>query len=193
MKTARIGDWQQTFTGRMFWPCDPRVENVCIEDIAHHLALMCRFGGACRVHYSVAEHSVRVAELVWVRTNGDREASLAGLLHDASEAYLVDIPRPRKRQPDMDGYRVSEDHITRVIEAWARLPRGICDTHVIKAADKTLLMTEARDLLAPAPAPWGHAQGVPAKPLDEVIRPWSPEVAELAFIVAFGRFGGGRG
>jgi hypothetical protein len=89
----RKGSWQQTFTGRQFWPCDPRPEDVCLEDIAHHLALMCRFGGACRVFYSVAEHSVRVAELVWDRTNGDREAALAGLLHDASEAYLVDIPK----------------------------------------------------------------------------------------------------
>lgn len=188
----RKGSWQQTFTGRQFWPCDPRPEDVCLEDIAHHLALMCRFGGACRVFYSVAEHSVRVAELVWDRTNGDREAALAGLLHDASEAYLVDIPRPRKRQPDMNGYREDEARIMNVIEFWAKLPRGICDTHVVKAADETLLMTEKRDLMAPAPAPWGHAQGVPAKPLDEVIRPWFPEQAEEAFLATFARWGGGR-
>lgn len=81
--------------------------------------------------------------------------------------------------------------------AWARdafgeLPRGISDTHVIKAADETLLMTEKRDLMAPAPAPWGHAQGVPAKPLDEVIRPWFHEQAEEAFLATFARWGGGR-
>ena len=58
------GDWQQTYTGRAFHALDPRADEVFIEDIAHALALQCRFGGHCRVPYSVAEHSVRVSWLV---------------------------------------------------------------------------------------------------------------------------------
>lgn len=60
----RRGDWIQTFTGRRFWPLDPRPEDVCIEDIAHALSLKCRFGGHCTRFYSVAEHSVHVSNYV---------------------------------------------------------------------------------------------------------------------------------
>jgi 5'-deoxynucleotidase YfbR-like HD superfamily hydrolase len=114
-RSARVGNWSQTFTGLQFWPCDPRREDVRVEDIAHALALQCRFAGHCRVPYSVAEHSVRVAEWVWDETSGDRRASLAALLHDASEAYCVDVPRPLK--PYLTGYREIEHGVMHVIEA----------------------------------------------------------------------------
>lgn len=39
----RKGVWIQTYTGRMFWPLDPRPEEIWIEDIAHALSLQCRF------------------------------------------------------------------------------------------------------------------------------------------------------
>jgi uncharacterized protein len=42
------GPWFQTFTGRAFFPLNPRPEDVVLEDIAHHLANICRFGGAVR-------------------------------------------------------------------------------------------------------------------------------------------------
>src|ERR1700693_75116 len=60
----RKGDWIQTFTGRQFWPLDPRPEEVCIEDIAHGLSNECRFAGQCRSFYSVAQHSVLCARNV---------------------------------------------------------------------------------------------------------------------------------
>lgn len=56
--TQRRGDFICTYTGRKFYPLDPRPEDVCIEDIAHALALVNRFGGHTRVPYSVAQHSV---------------------------------------------------------------------------------------------------------------------------------------
>ncbi len=55
------GDWMQTATGRQFWPMDPRPHEVFIEDIAHALSMICRFGGHCRRFYSVAEHSVLIS------------------------------------------------------------------------------------------------------------------------------------
>lgn len=61
--TERAGDWMQTFTGRQFWPMDPRPEDLDILDIAHALSLLCRFGGHCQRFYSVAEHSVHVSTL----------------------------------------------------------------------------------------------------------------------------------
>lgn len=182
-RSARVGNWSQTFTGLQFWPCDPRREDVRVEDIAHALALQCRFAGHCRVPYSVAEHSVRVAEWVWDETSGDRRASLAALLHDASEAYCVDVPRPLK--PYLTGYREIEHGVMHVIEAWAGLPVGACEAPIVKRADEVLLMTEARDLMGPAPAPWTFAQGARAVPLRETIAPWGWQRAEAAFLEKF--------
>lgn len=59
---ARIGDWMQTASGRMFWPVDPRPEDVEINDIAHALSLTCRYCGHVREFYSVAQHSVLVSD-----------------------------------------------------------------------------------------------------------------------------------
>ena len=79
-----------TYTGKKFYPYDPRPEQICIEDIAHGLSMLCRFAGQCRFFFSVAEHSIAVAHLL------PANLKLFGLLHDASEAYLVDLPRPVK-------------------------------------------------------------------------------------------------
>lgn len=86
------GDWIQTYSGRAFYPLAPYPQDVCIEDIAHALSQLCRFGGHCRRFYSVAEHSVLLSRVVVP------EFQLWALLHDASEAYLVDVPRPIKKQ-----------------------------------------------------------------------------------------------
>lgn len=84
-----------THTGQGFDPFDPRAEDVRLEDIAHHLAMICRYGGACPKFYSVAEHAVRVADLVLDKT-GDPLLALFGLHHDSAEAYIGDQRRPIK-------------------------------------------------------------------------------------------------
>ena len=72
----------------------PNPDDIRIEDIAHALSNQCRFAGHAREFYSVAEHSVHVSQLCLP------EHALWGLLHDASEAYLVDLPRPLKLLPE---------------------------------------------------------------------------------------------
>lgn len=186
----RKGDWSQTFTGLQFWPLDPRPEDVRAEDIAHALSLQCRFAGHCREFYSVAEHSVLVSEWIWDETNGDRIASLAGLLHDASEAYCVDVPRPLK--PFLTGYREIEHGVMRAVETWAGLPIGACEAPIVKRADEALLMTEARDLMAPAPVPWTFSRGAHAKPLRDAIVPWDWRHAERMFLERLAALGGVR-
>ena len=52
----RIGDWMQTYSGKRYYPVDPRIEDVDINDIAHALSHLCRYGGHCSRFYSVAEH-----------------------------------------------------------------------------------------------------------------------------------------
>jgi len=80
----------RTYTGKMINVFDPDPELICIEDIAHALGNLCRFGGHTRKFYSVAEHSVLVASKV------RGPLKLTALLHDAAEAYLVDLPSPIK-------------------------------------------------------------------------------------------------
>jgi uncharacterized protein len=90
MNEGRVGDWMQTWTGVRFYPADPRPEDVDILDIAFALGNIARYGGHCRF-YSVAEHSVLVSHMV------PKKDALAGLLHDATEAYIADVIRPVKR------------------------------------------------------------------------------------------------
>lgn len=96
----------RTFTGRYVNPLQLRREDICIEDIAHHLSNICRYTGACPEFYSVAQHSVYVSTLAWA--GGSRELALAGLLHDAAEAYLGDVSSPLKHGKEMAGYRGAE-------------------------------------------------------------------------------------
>ena len=91
---------------------DPDPDTITIEDIAHSLSHQCRYGGHLPVFYSVAEHSIFCGNAVRVI---ESTLELAALLHDASEAYLLDMPRPIKYQ--IPQYREIEDKLMRVIAA----------------------------------------------------------------------------
>lgn len=84
-----------TYSGLLFDARAPFADDFRVVDVAHQLALQCRWGGACRVFYSVAEHSLAVMEVIRGAAGSDVE-QLHGLLHDAGEAYLGDVPTPRK-------------------------------------------------------------------------------------------------
>lgn len=81
----------ETSSGLLVDLLDPKPEQIEIEDIAHALAHICRFGGHVNSFYSVAQHSLMCA------LHAPRRLQLHALLHDASEAYLGDIPTPLKR------------------------------------------------------------------------------------------------
>lgn len=127
-----------TFTGRRFWPLDPRVEDIDIRDIAHALSMQCRFGGHTTELYSVAQHSI------WVSNQVKSKERLWGLLHDAAEAYLVDLPSPIKRQPELAPYRDAEAAIMRAVCDAFGLPHE--QPASVTEADHRMLVTEARDL-----------------------------------------------
>jgi hypothetical protein len=148
------GHWMQTRSGRKFYPEDPRPEDIDIEDIAHALSLVNRFGGHTPEPYSVAQHSVLVANEVERRSQsphpmlpagGWRPLILWGLLHDASEAYLGDIVWPLKQASLMQGYKVLEANVmTAIVERFALLRE---EPAIVKACDLTLLATEKRDVM----------------------------------------------
>lgn len=105
----------RTFTGKYVNPLDLKPEDICIEDIAHHLSLINRYCGAYPFPLSVAQHSIAVS---WFMTGyATRGAGLAGLLHDASEAYLNDMASPVKHHVSMTSYREAEDRAERIIFA----------------------------------------------------------------------------
>lgn len=176
MKTKkRKGSWIQTYTGRQFWPLDPRPEDVCIEDIAHSLSFQCRFSGHCLVPYTVSDHSYHVSLICNVKD------ALWGLMHDASEAYLVDLPRPIKRNSILgDEYSKIETKVMRVICKRFGLVQKMPQT--VHFADDFLLCWEQRDLMAPPPVPWGTP--VPVLP-DKRLVPLSHKKAEEQFLKRF--------
>ena len=93
---GRRGLYMHTYTGKKYFPCDPRPEEVCIEDIAHHLSLQNRFAGATTRGISVAEHSLFCSYIP-----DDPRDQLDALMHDAAEAYLQDMIRPLKYLPQI--------------------------------------------------------------------------------------------
>ena len=113
------GPYLQTVSGRWVNPFDPDPEQLDAGDIARALANQCRFGGHSRAFYSVAQHSVIVSRLVEER-GGDAEDAFAALMHDATEAYLGDMPHPIKhRSPLGQAFKAAEDHLERAIaESW---------------------------------------------------------------------------
>jgi uncharacterized protein len=184
----RIGNWQQTYTGRQYFPLDPKPGDIDIIDIAHSLSHLCRFGGHCMEYYSVAEHSVRVSRLVNQmfkesypdRRNQQRITALWGLLHDAAEAYLLDFLRPMKSQGILGGeYRRLESLNMQVICMQFKLPDK--EPLIVTIADDVLLATERRDLMSRSSVPW---QNLP-EPLPQKIKPWPPQIAKKIFLENF--------
>src|SRR5687768_463704 len=118
------GPYLQTVSGRWVNPFDPDPSQLDAGDIARALANQCRFGGHSRVFYSVAQHSVIVADLVEQR-GGDAEDAFAALMHDATEAYLGDMPHPLKhRSPLGAAFREAEDHLERALRERFRIKAG---------------------------------------------------------------------
>lgn len=87
----------RTISGRKFHLHGNDPDEIDIDDIAHALSHMGRFTGHTSRFYSVAEHSVLVADIVRHLTGGDDPwLMLSALMHDSTEAYLADISAPFK-------------------------------------------------------------------------------------------------
>jgi hypothetical protein len=145
--------WMQTYTGKRIDPFNPDPALIDIDDIAWALSNVCRFGGHSERFYSVAEHSVFIAEYLygtWQR----RRLALAGLLHDATEAYLGDVPRPIKYRPEFAFYREAEAKLEAAIFHKFGLNEFVCHPE-IKRVDNAILADEARQLMGDPGESWG--------------------------------------
>jgi hypothetical protein len=133
----------RTYSGVMMDLRDPDPSKVRVADLAHHLAYIGRFGGAAHRFYSVASHSVYVSRRL-AEEGHPPDVQLAGLLHDASEAYLGDVVSGLKRM--MPEYRVLEARWEHMLERlfgveWVGVP-------AIKNADVRARIAESRDLFS---------------------------------------------
>ncbi|HVX85051.1 MAG TPA: phosphohydrolase [Phycisphaerae bacterium] len=178
-----------TFCGRRIDPLAAGVGDIELVDIAHALALTCRFKGHCRVFYSVAEHSVRVSRALEAR-GASAGLVIAGLMHDAAEAYLSDVGGPIKgrffvmrretgARGEVESFGDAEERLLGVIAEALGFPR--IDYEEVRWADMALLATEARDLFGID----AHAWGVGEAALEERIEPWEWQRAERAFLERF--------
>lgn len=126
-----------TYSGKLVNVIDPDPETIDIHDIAHALANQCRFGGHTKIFYSVAQHSLLVA------AKAPAKYKLEALMHDAAEAYLIDLPRPVKRLlPDYDKM---ENNLMMIIALkfgfkWP-MPK------VVREADDKMMLLEIASLL----------------------------------------------
>jgi 5'-deoxynucleotidase YfbR-like HD superfamily hydrolase len=130
-----------TYTGIKFDILNPKIEDINIIDIAHSLSNTCRFGGHCKNFYSVAEHSLLVGKKMHDISKG---ITLAGLLHDAAEAYIGDVTRPVKiKFPFIEEI---ESNIRNCIYAKFDLDYSKYQ-NIIETVDKRVLMTELKELI----------------------------------------------
>jgi hypothetical protein len=176
---TRKGGSIQTFSGVIFYPLDPREEDIFLMDVGHGLSNKARFTGHTRRFYSTAEHSTRVS---WcLRDMGfDLMTQYVGLHHDDTDAYLPDVPTPLKRLPEFQWFRDLEESMQEL--CYKRFGAIVTDYKPVKRADVILLLTEKRDLMPLKNHNWDHKYTEVPIPEPYKIEPWIPEVAKKFYL-----------
>lgn len=168
-QTDDRGHFICTYSGARFFIDECNTEDIPIEDIAHALAFNCRFNGHLEQFYSVAEHSVNVSLLV------PEEQSLWGLLHDVSEAFVPDMPRPFKQlMPEFQQY---EDRIMQAVAKQYGLEWPM--PKELKYIDNNIVAVEA-DVLFREPPEW--TKHYPRVAPDHMIVGLAPGKARRLFL-----------
>lgn len=176
--TGCVNNTILTNSGSYFDFADPQESQVCIEDIAIGLSNTCRFAGQVKF-YSVAEHCVHCANEALEESSMGKLPALHALLHDATEAYMGDLPKPLKNMlPD---FRAVEQRVESVI----RSKFGLTDVYneFVKDIDLRMLKTEKQQLFENDSVPWSGFHELEA--FDVKIRHWKPKDAAVVFMAMF--------
>jgi len=141
----------QTYSGRGIDVYHLPPEHIEIIDIANALSMICRYGGHCKFHYSVAQHSLIVAE------NIPKPYGIFGLMHDAAEAYLGDMIRPLKKR--MKHFQQLEGQVLGIIclALDIHVPWNYKIQKMVKQMDQQALYTESFDVMGGMKFDWGFA------------------------------------
>lgn len=168
--SERYGGWSQTQSNVEFYPADPRVEEIRLEDIAHGLAIECRWGGQSKYPVPVAQHVVWTSKVVEM-LNGSLLDQFVALHHDDAEAYIGDIKSPLKRMWEFEFIRAIEHRLNLCIFEALGVPQGYPFSAMVKHADTVMLVTEAEQVMPPHP--WYLADCYPdAAPIKVVEISW---------------------
>lgn len=174
----KIYEKMTTYSGNHFNPMEIEEKDVCIEDIAHALSLLCRGGGHLKYFYSVGQHSINCANEALAR-KWPEKVVLGCLLHDASEAYISDIIRPVKRH--LTNYLEIEEMILNVVfQKFGLLDLSEPEKLQIRQIDNEILENELNVL-------FNHAQAdfAPALMSTPDFEPENAEDIERSFIRLF--------
>lgn len=176
--------WKETYTGQRVNFTDPKPGNIYIEDIAHSLARTCRYGGHCRTEgiWSVAEHSLIVEEWLHKRTRNYR-LRLLGLLHDAAEAYIGDLP-PQAKSLLPEYQRWEKNCEAAIWKAFGLHGPVMDEIETVKAADKAALAAEAAAMMASGGREWPTNTATGNLPHIEPDH-WGPPIWESEFLDRF--------
>lgn len=168
--------WLTTYSGRKFIVTQATEDDIFIEDIAHALSNICRFGGHCQKFYSVAEHCCRLCDIV------EDDAKLAALLHDAPEALTgtADVPSLIKHRL-LSEICLIEGRLLGIIYSKYKVNEVVTFRPAFHQAERALLATEVRDLMVINHLGWELL----VEPLLPVIHPWGPKMAEHEYLRRF--------
>lgn len=179
------GGFIECRSGKVFDLRNPDPALIDGEDIAMSLAMQCRYCGHCKFFYSVAEHCCICHDLVERRFDLFRDCGLdqtefafAVLMHDASEAYCIDLPRPVK--PLVPAYTVLENSIQAVVRQHFRIKDSTTIHKAIKRADNLVIRAEGHQLMPSKGETWGYGPDIPVMDCIE-IQGWSPTQAASEF------------
>ncbi|MGN0405197.1 MAG: hypothetical protein ACI4F1_08250 [Bariatricus sp.] len=140
-----MSDYITTYTGKHFEPINPDPEMISLQDIAHALPMICRGNGHVRTFWSVGEHCICCAKEAAARGLSSRMV-LACLLHDASECYMSDVPRPFKK--NMIEYQRQEERLlTMIYKKFLGSDLTTEEQRLLKNIDDDLLWYDLKNLL----------------------------------------------
>lgn len=177
-----------TYSGGRAYPLGLRAEDIRIQDVAHALSQICRYGGHTNSFYSVAAHSLEVARRVQQRLVKHialpeydpavaRRMILTALLHDAGEAYLMDVIRPLK--PLLVGYSVWEENVQLALVEKFTLCWPMPE--LIHEIDHAIVPDEVRNFFPPESDAW-RRYNIELADVHPTIDPLDPSIAEQRFL-----------
>jgi hypothetical protein len=186
---TKLEPFLATFTGGKFYPFGPDPQRINVLDIAHSLSNICRYNGHTTRFWSVAAHSLEVARRCEENARkarlGEaevRKVALVGLLHDASEAYLMDVPKPIK--PLFLNYDAWEENVDRALACAFDLPFPMSEE--VKAVDDGMVPVEVANFFPPGSEAWARYGITPSNRSQyPTLTPLAPETAEHRFLLRY--------